>query len=167
MTRAALTHGDKVIATMRKPDSAKDLVALYPSSQLIVVPLDVAKHEQIKPAFAAAKAAFGRVDVVFNNAGYIVAGELESPADDVARAEFEVNFWGAAHVSQEAIRFFREENVPQGGHLIQNSAACGLVGVPIIGWYTASKHGEGTHLLTGHGIMRAQYDQISARGVHG
>ena len=62
--------------------------------------------------------------------------------DAAARAVFETNFWGAVRVAQEAVRFFREENVPPGGHLVQNSAACGVVGIPLLGMYTATKHGE-------------------------
>ena len=142
MVHCALAHGDKVIATMRKPSAAADIVAQYPSSQLIVVELDVAKPEQIKPAFQAGKTAFGRIDVVFNNAGFAVGGEVETVPEDISRVVFEVNFWGAVHVAQEALRFFREENVPWGGHLIQNSAACGVVGVPLLGIYSATKHGK-------------------------
>ena len=62
--------------------------------------------------------------------------------DEPARAMFEVDFWGAAHVSQEAVRFFRDENSPQGGHLIQNSASSIWVNLPLMGFYTASKCGE-------------------------
>ena len=89
-----------------------------------------------------AKAAFGRVDVVFNNAGYGVAGEAEVVPLEPARAMFDVNFWGAVAVSQEAVRFFREENVPQGGRLIQNSAGMGLVTLPTFAFYSSSKHGK-------------------------
>ncbi|RDX45922.1 NAD(P)-binding protein [Lentinus brumalis] len=52
----------------------------------------------------------------------------------------ETNFWGAAHVSLEAVRFFRDENKPQGGRLIQISASAGFVGLPILGFNAASKH---------------------------
>ncbi len=96
----------------------------------------------IDAAFVQAKAAFGRIDIVFNNAGYVAVGENEAFPDDVARPFFEVNFWGAVHVSQRAVRFFREENKPQGGLLLQNSAMVGLAGVPAIGFYSATKHGE-------------------------
>lgn len=106
------------------------------------------KPADIDAAFVQAKAAFGRVDIVFNNAGYVAVGENEAFPDDVARPLFEVNFWGAVHVSQRAVRFFREENTPQGGLLLQNSAMVGLAGVPVIGFYSATKHGE--HVLWTH-----------------
>ncbi|RPD64116.1 NAD(P)-binding protein [Lentinus tigrinus ALCF2SS1-7] len=140
MVRCALSHGDKVVATMRKPSMLAEFASQYPSSQLIVVKLDVSNHEEIKEVFRKAKAAFGRVDIVFNNAGYGVLGEAETIPDDPARQMFEVNFWGAVHVSQEAVRFFREENRPQGGHLVQNSATVGIVSHPVMAFYGASKH---------------------------
>ncbi len=92
--------------------------------------------------------------------------------DEPARAMFEVDFWGAAHVSQEAVRFFREENSPQGGRLIQNSAGVGLVVMPVFGFYTAAKHGEYDPLFSSHerrGHLRLWCvggGTYSARGFH-
>lgn len=142
MVRCALSHGDKVVATLRKPAVLADFASQYQASQLILVELDVTKPQDIRAAFTRAKATFGRVDVVFNNAGFIVAGEAEGTPDDLARQMFEVNFWGAVHVSQEAVRFFRDENKPQGGYLIQNSAAVGIFAFPFLPFYGATKHGE-------------------------
>ncbi|KAI0668251.1 NAD-P-binding protein, partial [Trametes maxima] len=135
-----LDAGDKVAATLRKPEVLADLVEKYPADRLRVVKLDVTQPKEIRAAFAEAKAAFGRIDVVFNNAGYFAIGEAEAFPDDVARPLFEVNFWGAVHVSQEAVRFFREENKPQGGLLLQNSSTSGICGVPVAGFYAATKH---------------------------
>ncbi|KAI0370711.1 NAD-P-binding protein [Pilatotrama ljubarskyi] len=135
----ALEAGDKVVATLRKPSALADLTSKYPASRLRVLKLDVTQPAEIESAFAEAKAAFGRIDVVFNNAGYVALGELEATPDDVARPLFEVNFWGAVHVSQRAVKFFREENTPQGGLLLQNSAMAGLAGAPAIGFYVATK----------------------------
>ena len=142
MARVVLANGERVVATLRKPEVLADFASQYTPEQLLVLRLDVSKPDEIKAAFAIAKQTFGRVDIVFNNAGYAVAGELEGMPDEPARAMFEVDFWGAAHVSQEAVRFFRDENVPQGGRLIQNSAGVGLVVMPVFGFYTAAKHGE-------------------------
>ena len=103
--------------------------------------LDVSKPGEIKEAFAQAKAAFGRIDVVFNNAGYAVAGEAEGVSAETARAMFDVNFWGTVAVSREAVRFFREENTPRGGRLIVNSAGMGIETLPLFGFYSSSKHG--------------------------
>ena len=76
--------------------------------RLLVLKLDVTKQQDIIDAFQKAKEVFGRVDVVFNNAAYGVLAEVEGTPDDAARAVFDVDFWGAANVSREAVRFFRE-----------------------------------------------------------
>ncbi len=148
MARVALANGERVVATLRKPEALNAFKAEYTPEQLLVLRLDVSKPDEIKAAFATAKATFGRVDVVFNNAGYAVVGELEGMPDELARTMFEVDFWGAAHVSQEAVRFFREENSPRGGRLIQNSAGVGLVTLPIMGLYASAKHGEFAVVVT-------------------
>ncbi|TBU27432.1 NAD(P)-binding protein [Dichomitus squalens] len=140
MARYALSKGERVVATLRRPEVLKEFASQYSSTQLLVLKLDVTKPEEIKDAFAKAKETFGRVDVVFNNAGHTVNGEAEAIPDEPARNLLEVDFWGAVHVSQEAIRFFREENSPQGGRLIQNSALIGLVTFPTAAFYAAAKH---------------------------
>ena len=54
----------------------------------------------------------------------------------------DVNFWGAAAVNKEAVRFFRDVNEPgKGGRIIQITSGTGFVGYPACGFYAASKHG--------------------------
>ncbi|KAI0925057.1 hypothetical protein AcV7_005194 [Taiwanofungus camphoratus] len=139
MTEWALKNGDIVIATLRKPEVLADLSSQYPSDKLLVTTLDVSKPQGIIDAFAKARETFGRVDVVFNNAGYAVDGEAEGIPDDAARAMFEVNFWGAANVSREAVRFFRDVNKPVGGRLLQVSSVQGIHGNALLAYYGASK----------------------------
>lgn len=129
------------MATLRTPAALADLQQKYPEDRLLVLPLDVTKAGEITKAFDAAAARFGRVDVVFNNAGFAVQGEVEGTPDDVARKLFEVNFWGAANVTREAVRVFREVNKPQGGRLLQMSSISGVRSPPSMGYYGACKHG--------------------------
>jgi NAD(P)-dependent dehydrogenase (short-subunit alcohol dehydrogenase family) len=70
--------------------------------------------------------------VVFNNSGQIVVGEVD------ARKPFDVNFWGAANITKEAVRFFRDVNSPAGRRLLQVSSLVGIVGRPVVGFYSAS-----------------------------
>ena len=142
VTEHVLRKGDIAVATLRKPEILSDLQGIYPASRLLVLKLDVTKVDEIAAAFAQTKEKFGRVDVVFNNAGYSVLAEVEGTPDDVARAMFEVNFWGATNVSREAVRFFREVNKPAGGRLIISSSIAGVVPAPLMGYYTAAKHGD-------------------------
>lgn len=109
---------------------------------MLVLTLDVTSAPDISVAFQEAKAAFGRVDVVFNNAAVAVFGEVEGTPDDVARRVFEVNFWGGANVAREAVRFFREENpAGVGGRLLSVSSYVGLVPFGGCGYYSAAKAG--------------------------
>ena len=158
MARVALANGERVVATLRKPEVLNDFASKYTAEQLLVLRLDVSKTDEIKGAFAKAKEVFGRVDVVFNNAGFAVNGEAEAVPDDAARSLFEVDFWGAVHVSQEAVRFFRDENKPQGGRLIQNSAAVGIMTFPTAAFYGAVKHGR-YHFSLLENATTLTYDQ--------
>ncbi|KZT72439.1 NAD(P)-binding protein [Daedalea quercina L-15889] len=130
MTERVLQHGDIAVATLRKPEDP---------SRLLILQLDVTRIEQIQETFAEAVTAFGRIDVVFNNAGYALLGEVEGTPDDAARAVLEVNLWGAVNVTREAIRVFREVNVPQGGRLLQVSSSVAVGSLPALGFYAASK----------------------------
>ncbi|EIW75904.1 NAD(P)-binding protein [Coniophora puteana RWD-64-598 SS2] len=139
LTQLLLAQGDIVIATLRKPSALDTLAASYPPSQLLVLQLDVTSAPAVRAAFARAIDAFGRIDIVFNNAGQNCLGEVEAVDEESARRLLDVNFWGATHVTQEAVRVFREVNRPQGGRLLQVSSRLGLVGGPASGFYSASK----------------------------
>ncbi|KAF5321567.1 hypothetical protein D9619_000095 [Psilocybe cf. subviscida] len=134
-----LSQGSKVIATCRKTSDLDDLVAKYPASQLVVFRLDVTIASEITAAFARAIEAFGRVDVVYNNAGFTIIAEIEGTTDEYARSIFEVNFWGAANVSREAVRVFRDVNSPPGGRLLQALSRSGIQAVAGAGYYSATK----------------------------
>ena len=113
----------------------------YPES-ILIIKVDVSKEDDIKAAFSQGVAEFGRIDVVFNNAGFIVIGEVEGTSMEDARKTFDVLFWGAMHVSVEAIKVFRDINGPElGGRLITTTSLMGLVGGPTSGYYAAAKHG--------------------------
>ena len=138
-----LRKGEIAIATARRPETLSSLTAQYPSNRLLAIRLDVTQPQDIAAAFAQAKDTFGRIDVVVNNAAIAVMGEVEAHDSDEGpvRALFETNFWGAAKVTSEAVRFFREVNDPIGGRLLQISSITGLIGGPGLGYYSASKHG--------------------------
>ncbi|KIJ39285.1 hypothetical protein M422DRAFT_175313, partial [Sphaerobolus stellatus SS14] len=141
VTEYALSQGDIVVATLRKPEVLADLASRYVSSQLLVLKLDVSKTEDIKAVFAKIKETYGRLDIVHNNAAYGVFAEAESLPDDASRQMFDVNFWGLVNISKEAIRFFREVNKPGvGGRLLNSSSKAGISGIPSFSIYSASKY---------------------------
>lgn len=108
MTELVLANNEIAIATLRRPEALDDLKNKYPASQLLVLKVDVTIPKDIEEAFAKAKETFGRVDVIYNNAGAVLTSEIEGTSDKVARDHFEVNFWGAAHITTAAVAFFRD-----------------------------------------------------------
>ena len=137
-----LEKGEIVVATARRSSSLDDLTEKYPKERLLVLPLDVTQPQQIIDAFNTAAGRFGRIDIVFNNAGMGELGELEGMEESKARSVLETNFWGAVSVTKEAVKHFRETNPPgTGGRLLQMSSYLGLVGQPACAFYCASKFG--------------------------
>jgi NAD(P)-dependent dehydrogenase (short-subunit alcohol dehydrogenase family) len=117
-----LQKGDNVVATLRQPAVLDDLAKLYSKDQLLILPLDVTVPSDITAGFAKARETFGRVDIIFNNAGICLISEAEGMPDDEAKRLFDVNFWGAANVTKEAVATFRDFNNPPGGRLLQLSS---------------------------------------------
>jgi len=139
-----LKTGQSVIATTRKPEALQaELKRTHDVETLnraLVVGLDVSKVEEVKTVFAKAIDKFGRIDVIVNNAGYAVLGEVEVCPLEAAREQFEVMFWGPVHICKEAIRIFREVNPPgAGGHIFNVSSAGGYFAQPTISYYSAAK----------------------------
>ncbi|GJE91661.1 SDR family oxidoreductase [Phanerochaete sordida] len=140
MCKHALSQGDKVVATLRTPSDIDDLKNQYTPDVLLVAKLDVTQTDDILAAFRTAKKRFGRVDVVFNNAGVALVGEVEGVPEHAARAQMDVKFWGITAVSKEAVRFFRDENPTRGGLLLNISSELGIRTMPLLGHYAAAKH---------------------------
>lgn len=138
VTECALENGDSVVATLRRPSMMTDLSTKYPASQLLVLQLDVSDPAAITVAFKQAVATFNRVDVVLNNAGFYVVGEVEGISDKNSRAMFDAMFWGAGNVMKEAIRCFRDINRPMGGQLLNVSSRTALVPQPGSTLYAAA-----------------------------
>lgn len=132
---AALERGDQVAATARNTDTLSDLVEKY-GDAVLPIRLDVTDRDQVLAAVKTAHDAFGRLDVVINNAGYGLFGAVEEITDQQLRDQLEVNLFGALHVTQAVLPILREQG---SGHIIQISSIGGLVAFPNLGGYHASK----------------------------
>ncbi|GBE82875.1 Uncharacterized oxidoreductase [Sparassis crispa] len=135
-----LGSNERVVATLRRPEVLAPLSEKYPASQLLVLPLDVTVQEQVSAAFEATKAHFGKLDVVVNNAGFAVEGEIESISEEDARSQMEVLFWAPVHITKEALKFMRDVNPPgHGGRILNISSTFGYLGPPTLSYYAAGK----------------------------
>jgi NAD(P)-dependent dehydrogenase (short-subunit alcohol dehydrogenase family) len=135
LAEAALDHGDRVVATARSTDAIADLERRFPD-RAAAVPLDVTDVDQARQAIDAAVRAFGRIDVLVNNAGYGVLGALEELSDDALRRQFETNLFGALNVTRAALPQLRRQ---RSGHVVQLSSLSATVANPGEGAYVGSK----------------------------
>lgn len=132
---AALQRGDKVAATARNLASIATLKEKY-GSNVLTLELDVTNPEQVKTAVTQAYAHFGRLDIVFNNAGYSLVGTIEEASADDVRSMYDTNIFGALSVIQAALPLLRKQG---GGHILGTSSNLGHVTLPVIGYYCSSK----------------------------
>jgi NAD(P)-dependent dehydrogenase (short-subunit alcohol dehydrogenase family) len=132
---AALERGDRVAAAARNLSALEELAEPYGEAAL-PVELDVTDRAAVLAAVARAHEHFGRLDVVVNCAGYGHYGTVEELTEQEARAQVEVNFFGALWVTQAALPFLREQG---GGHFLMVSSVGGLVASSSLGIYHASK----------------------------
>jgi len=140
LVEVLLAAGDRVVATTRKASSLSSLTAAFSAEKLLVLELDLSSNDDVIAAFQKIKTHFGRCDVVVNNAGYGLSGEIEAITDEQAKDQFEVNFWGPVRICREAVRFFREDNPAKaGGRILNISSAGGFSGNPTLAFYSASK----------------------------
>jgi NAD(P)-dependent dehydrogenase (short-subunit alcohol dehydrogenase family) len=132
---AFLKRGDKVIAAVRDLKSVEDLVSQY-GDAVLPVKLDVNDRAAAFATISQAKEKFGRIDVLINNAGYGQMGAIEEISEQQAREQFDTNVFGTLWTTQAVLPIMREQGV---GHIINVSSILGLVGLPILSWYNASK----------------------------
>src|SRR6201996_8162917 len=133
--KALLERGDKVAATARNLADLNDLVELY-GDAVFPVQLDVNNRDDSFAAVNKVKQHFGRIDTLINNAGFGLFGAVEETTEQQAREQMETNFFGLLWVTQAIIPIMREQ---KSGHIIQVSSVLGVVTLPTLGLYNASK----------------------------
>lgn len=154
IVREALSRGHQVIATAR--DAASVLKA-YPEAPdtLLALTADVTSQEQLNAAVEAGVAAFGRIDVVVNNAGYGLVGAVEEVSDKAARELFDVNVFGVLNTLRAVLPVLRAQ---RSGHVLNISSVGGFATAPAVGLYGASKFAL-------EGISEALHGELAPLGV--
>ena len=137
LAEAVLESGARLVATARKPEQLRDLQERYPE-QMRALSLDVTDPAAARQAIATAVDAFGRIDVLVNNAGYGNMGSIEDTPEDDFRAQIETNLFGVVNVTRAALPQLRKQRA---GHVLQISSIGGRIGSPGIGAYQTAKWG--------------------------
>ncbi|MER6914265.1 SDR family oxidoreductase [Streptomyces sp. NPDC000594] len=137
--------GWSVVAAGRRPEplagTANLAVETAPDAAVLPVPTDVTSPDEVTRLFTTTRDHFGRVDLLFNNAG--VSAPRGVPFEDLTpeqwRAVVDTNLTGAFFCAQAAFRAMRDQS-PQGGRIINNGSVSAHAPRPHSAPYTATKH---------------------------
>ncbi len=131
--------GYSVVLAGRRAE-ALEVVAAQVTGPTLVVPTDVTDEASVAALFAATREKFGRLDLLFNNAG---TGAPGIPMEDLTLAEWrkvvDTNLTGPFLCTQEAIRIMKDQD-PRGGRIINNGSISASAPRPYSAPYTATKH---------------------------
>ena len=129
-------RGHRAAATMRHMERDSAAVRAIDPERVAVLLCDVTDRETIDAAVAGALERFGRIDVLFNNAGYGLYGPIEDLSEDEILRELDTNFVGQIRAAQAVLPSMRAAG---GGKIINVSSLAGRIVGPLMGLYAASK----------------------------
>ena len=135
IAEAALADGDQVVATARRTAHLDGLVEHY-GENVRPIALDVTDPEQVHRAVQEGLDAFGRYDVVVNNAGYADVAAIEDVTLEDFRAQIDTNFFGVVHVTKAVLPALRERG---SGHIFQVSSLASRFASPGLSAYQSAK----------------------------
>jgi NAD(P)-dependent dehydrogenase (short-subunit alcohol dehydrogenase family) len=139
---ALLKDGYRVALAGRRKDPLEQTVkdAGSAGALALVVPADVSNPESVRALFAKTQEVFGRLDLLFNNAGVFPPGvPLEDLSFEQWKTAVDINLTGAFLCTQEAIKIMKSQ-VPRGGRIINNGSISAHAPRPNSAPYTATKH---------------------------
>lgn len=154
LAEAVLASGDRLVATARDPRRLADLVETY-GEPVRTAPLDVADEAAATAAVQVAVEAFGRLDVVVNNAGYGDIAPFEQLSSARFKAVVDTNFYGVVYVTRAALPIMRKQ---RSGTILQISSVGGRLALPGSAAYHAAKWAVG-------GFTEALAQEVAPFGV--
>ncbi|MFF3945959.1 oxidoreductase [Streptomyces sp. NPDC001902] len=155
IARQALERGDRVVATARDPRDVEKALSAY-GDRVLAVALDVTDEPRARAAVDAAVYAFGRIDVLVNNAGRGVLGAVEETSDAAFRSVYETNVFGLANVTRAVLPVMRRQ---RSGRILNLSSIGGFRGAPGFGVYCSTKFAV-------EGLSEALHDELAPLGIH-
>jgi NAD(P)-dependent dehydrogenase (short-subunit alcohol dehydrogenase family) len=156
---ALLRDGYRVALAGRRKERLEQVAAdAGPSGAgALVVPTDVGDPESVRALFARTKQAFGRLDLLFNNAGIGAPGiPLEDLSYEQWKAVVDANLTGVFLCTQEAFKIMKSQT-PRGGRIINNGSISAHAPRPNSAPYTSTKHGV-TGLTKATSLDGRKYD---------
>lgn len=143
-------EGYNVIGTSREPEKYEGKVPFK------MLRLNIEDDASIKAFTKALFQHTQKLDVLVNNAGYMLTGLAEETPIDLGRQQFETNFWGTVKVTNALLPYFRSQKQ---GKIITVSSIVGLIGPPNLSFYTASKHAVEGYFKS----LRFELDQFNIK----
>jgi len=129
-----------IVLAGRRPDPLKEAARAIGRDDTLIVPTDVADAESVRALFAKTRQRFGRLDLLFNNAGISApAVPMEDLPLETWRKVVDTNLTGLFICTQEAIRLMKTQD-PAGGRIINNGSISAHTPRPRAAAYTATKH---------------------------
>jgi short-subunit dehydrogenase len=123
--------GYRVIGTSRNPGKNQSDLPFK------LLALDIADDNSIESFGKELFSQIQQLDVLINNAGYLVTGLAEETSVELGKQQFETNFWGTVKLTNELLPYFRKQ---KSGRIITIGSIVGLIGLPNVAYYSASKH---------------------------
>ncbi|MGE3272126.1 MAG: SDR family oxidoreductase [Chloroflexota bacterium] len=136
-----LREGYYVTLAGRRADALQETIAEAGAAaeRALAVPTDIGNPEAVRNLFAKTKEAFGRLDLLFNNAGTGARGLLEDLSYEDWQRVVDTNLTGAFLCTQQAFKIMKDQD-PRGGRIINNGSVSAHVPRPNSSPYTATKH---------------------------
>ena len=154
MTERLLARGDRVAATLRRPEALAALSATY-GDRLRIVTVDLTDIERMRAEVDAAFAVFGRIDVVVSNAAYGLFGAIEEVGDTQIERQIATNLTAPIQLLRACLPHLRAQG---GGRIIQVSSEGGQVTYPGFGLYHATKWGI-------EGLIETMAQEVAPFGI--
>lgn len=152
IAKAAIAEGDKVAATSRDATKLGELKKLG----ALVLSLDItASTKEINKVVNKAVDTFGSIDILINNAGYVLEGAVEEVSDEEAKAQFEVNVFAQMAVSRAVLPHMRAQKSGVIGNMGSGLGWKGSIGC---GWYSATKFAMA-------GLSESLRDEVAHLGI--
>lgn len=153
--RAALKAGHRVVATGRNVEKVRNALSEVAGDNLKVIALDVADEAQAKAAAEEAAQAFGRIDVLVNNAGYSALGNFEELMTDEIDRQMRTNFYGVMYVMRAVLPIMRKQ---RSGRIVNISSLAGVIGLKHCAAYSAAKFAV-------EGLSQAVAEEVRQFGI--